>query len=87
MQSLSYFKAQEPVVGHSLLITEASRTHSDTTHSAVLLWTSDQPVADLYLKTHNNYKGQIIIGGILVLYIIYMYIYIYIYIYNKARIK
>jgi hypothetical protein len=38
--------AQQPLVGHDLLIVEASRSHSDTTHSVGLLWTSDQPVAE-----------------------------------------
>ena len=34
------------VVG--LLIAEVSGTHSDTTHSVGLLWTSDLPVAKTY---------------------------------------
>ena len=37
--------AQQPPVGQGLLIVEASRSHSDTPHSAVLLWTTDQPSA------------------------------------------
>jgi len=40
------FMAQEPVFRHSLHIIEASRSHSETTHSVGLLWTSDQPVAE-----------------------------------------
>jgi hypothetical protein len=38
--------AQEPLVGHGLLMIEASRSHSDTPHSVGLLWRSDQPVAE-----------------------------------------
>ena len=34
------------LVGQSFLITEDSRSHSDTQHSAGFLWTSDQPVAE-----------------------------------------
>jgi len=37
---------QHPLVGHSLLIIEASRSHWDTRHSAGLFWTSDQPDAE-----------------------------------------
>jgi len=35
--------AQQPPVGQGLLITEASRSHSDKPQSEGLLWTSDQP--------------------------------------------
>jgi hypothetical protein len=35
--------AWQPLVGQSLLIIEASQSHSDTPQSAGLLWTSDQP--------------------------------------------
>ena len=38
--------AQEPPVDQGLPIIEASQSHSDTPHSAGLLWTSDQLVAD-----------------------------------------
>jgi hypothetical protein len=38
--------AQQPLVGSGLLIIEASKSHSDTPHSAGLLWTSDQPDAE-----------------------------------------
>ena len=37
---------QRPLVDQGLLITEASRSHSDTPHSVGLLWTSDQPDAE-----------------------------------------
>jgi hypothetical protein len=42
------YMAQQPVVGQGLLIIEASRSHSDTPHSAGLLWTSDKPDAETY---------------------------------------
>ena len=35
--------AKQPLVDQSLLITEASWSHSDTPQSVTLLWTSDQP--------------------------------------------
>jgi len=38
--------AQDHLVGQSFLVIEASRSHSDTTHSVELLWTSDQSVAE-----------------------------------------
>jgi len=37
---------QQPLVGQGLLIIETSRSHSDTSHSAGPLWTSDQPDAE-----------------------------------------
>ena len=40
-----FFLAQQPPVGHGLLIHEVSRPHNDTTQSVGLLWTSDQFVA------------------------------------------
>jgi hypothetical protein len=44
--------------GQGLLIIEASRSHSDTIHSARLLWTSDQPDAETstWHNTHNRQK-------------------------------
>jgi len=38
--------AQQPLVSQGFLITQASRSHSDTPHSVGLLWTSDQPDAE-----------------------------------------
>jgi hypothetical protein len=38
--------ARQSLVRQSVLIIEASRSHSDTPRSVVLLWTSDQPVAE-----------------------------------------
>jgi len=40
-----FFMAQHPLVGQCLHIIEASRSHSRTSHSVGLLWTSDQPDA------------------------------------------
>jgi hypothetical protein len=37
---------QQPPVGQSLLIIEASRSHSDAPQSVGLLWTGDQPDAE-----------------------------------------
>jgi hypothetical protein len=41
-----YTMAQQHPAGQGLLLIEASLTLSDTPHSVVLLWTSDQPDAD-----------------------------------------
>jgi len=38
--------AQLLLVGQGLLITEASRSHSDTPHLVEILWTSDQSDAE-----------------------------------------
>jgi len=43
--------AQQPLVGHHLLIVEASRSHTDTPHWAGLLWRSDQ--SDLTNTQHS----------------------------------
>jgi len=40
-----------PLVGHGLLIVEASRSHSDTPHSVGLLWTNDQPYSGTSTST------------------------------------
>jgi hypothetical protein len=37
---------KNPPVGQGFLIVEDSRSHSDTSHSIELLWTSDQPNAE-----------------------------------------
>ena len=39
-------------MGHGLLVIEASRSHSDTSHSVELLWTSDQPDAETSTWQH-----------------------------------
>jgi len=45
-------------VGQGLLTIEASRLYSDTPYSVGLLWTNDQPDADVYLSTNNIAKRQ-----------------------------
>ena len=40
---LFFLWCKQALVGQSVLIIEASRSHSDTPHSVGLLWTSDQP--------------------------------------------
>ena len=51
--------AQQPLVGQSLLIVKDSRSHSDTSHSMRLPWTSDQARrSDLHLKIHNTQKHR-----------------------------
>jgi hypothetical protein len=50
--------AQKPLVGQDLLINEASRSHSDNPNSVRLLWTRDQPDANLYLTTPNSQKAH-----------------------------
>jgi len=46
--------AQQPFMGQGLLIIEASRSHSDTSHSVGLLWTSDQPDAETSTWQHTT---------------------------------
>ena len=58
--------AQMPLVGQGLII-EASRSHSDTSHSVGLLWTSDQPYADTSTwqhppRTRNRHPCSIILN-------------------------
>jgi len=49
---------QQPPVGQGLLIIEDSLSHSDTPHSLVLLWTSDQPDADTSTWHKTAHKKQ-----------------------------
>jgi hypothetical protein len=50
---------KQPLSGKGLLIIETSRSHSNTTHSAELLWMSDQPDAETSTyTTHNTYNRQ-----------------------------
>jgi hypothetical protein len=44
--------AQQLLVGQDLIIIEASQSHSDTTHSVGLLWTSDQPDVQTSTQQH-----------------------------------
>jgi len=57
--SIYFFIPLQPLVGHSLLIIEASRSHSDTPHSVGLLWTSDQPVAQTSTWQHTTLTRDI----------------------------
>jgi hypothetical protein len=51
--------ARQPLVGQGLLIVEASRSHSDTSDSVGLLWTSDEPDADTSTwQQHNTHNRQ-----------------------------
>jgi hypothetical protein len=56
MAHFFYHCATAPL-GQGLLIFEDSWSHSDTTHSVALFWTSDQTKADL--TTHKTHKRQI----------------------------
>ena len=42
----SFFHGSTALVGLGLLIVEVSRSHSDTPHKVVLLWTRYRPVAE-----------------------------------------
>jgi len=54
-----FFMAQQPLVGQGLLITEASRSQSDTSQSIRLLWTSDRPDAETCtFTTQKTHKRQ-----------------------------
>jgi len=54
----------DPLVGQDLRIGEASRSHLETPHSAVILWTSDQPTQrSLYDKTRHSQETDIHASG------------------------
>jgi len=57
---------QQSLVGHDLIIIEASRSHSDMPHLAGLLWTRDQPDAKTSIWQHTIFKRDrhIWLGGI-----------------------
>jgi len=57
-QALEFFftTAPQPIVGEDLLTIEDSCSHSDTPHSAGLLWTSDQTDAETYTWQHTTLK-------------------------------
>jgi len=40
------------------LITEVSRSHSDTPHSAGIIWTSDQPIAENSSRKTDNIRDS-----------------------------
>jgi hypothetical protein len=47
--------AQQPLVGQGLPIIQASRAHSDTSHSVWPLWTRDQPDAEPSTWQHTTF--------------------------------
>ena len=51
---VTFYMAQQPIVGRGLLVIGASRTHSDTPYSVGLLWTSDQPDAETCTWRHTT---------------------------------
>jgi hypothetical protein len=55
-----------PHLGQGFLIIEASRSHSDTPKSVVLLWMSDQPNAETSNLKHPTFtrKKHVYLGGI-----------------------
>jgi hypothetical protein len=53
---LLFSTVQQPLVGHSLLIVEALRSHLDTPHSVGLLWTSNHPDAETSTWQHTTLK-------------------------------
>jgi hypothetical protein len=46
--------AVQPLVGHSLLIVEVSKSHSDTPHPVGLVWTSGRPVSETCTWQHTT---------------------------------
>jgi hypothetical protein len=42
-----FFIARQSLVSQGLLIIKASRSYSDTSHSVVVLWTSDHPATEI----------------------------------------
>ena len=53
----NFFIARQPLVEQGLLISEASRSHSDTSYSVGILWTSDQPDAQTCTWQHTTPQG------------------------------
>ena len=47
---------QQSLVGQGLLIIEASRSHSDAPRSIGLLWTGDQPDAEISTRQQTTLK-------------------------------
>ena len=53
-----FLMCKNPIGGLHLHIIEGSQSHSDTRHLVRLLWTSDKPLAVIYLTTHNTHYKQ-----------------------------
>jgi hypothetical protein len=51
---LSFLMARQPLLVQTVLIIEASRSHTDTLYSVGLLWTSDQPDAEISACQHTT---------------------------------
>ena len=51
---LFFVMALQPLMGQTVLIIEASRSHTDTPYSVGLLWTSDQPDAGTSACQHTT---------------------------------
>jgi hypothetical protein len=49
-----FLKAQQPPVGQGLVISDFSRSHSDTSHSVGLLWASEQLDAEISDNTQHS---------------------------------
>jgi len=52
------FVVRQPLVELGLLSVEASRSHSATPHTVVLLWTRDRPVAETCTVPHGTQHSQ-----------------------------
>ena len=51
-------------MGQGLLIIEALQSHTDTTHSVGLLWTSDRPIVETStLKQKHSQETEIDVSG------------------------
>jgi hypothetical protein len=57
--TITFFTGTTAYSGPGLIIIEASWSHSDTSHSVGLLWTSDQPGPQTSTWLHNIHKRQI----------------------------
>jgi len=51
--------ARQSPVGQGFLIVEATRSHSDTPDLIMLLWTSDELIAETSAWKHNTHNRQI----------------------------
>jgi hypothetical protein len=56
--------ARQPLLGQGVLIIQASRSDSNTLHSVGLLWTSDQPDADVCRTTKHSQQTSMSPGWI-----------------------
>ena len=64
MSLIVFFHGSAALVCLGVFLVEVSRSQSDTPHSVGFLWTSDRPVADLYLLTHINYTRHISVTSV-----------------------